>query len=85
MTLQETFEKAVTDSKTLPAMPSNETLLSLYSLYKQSTSGDATGDGPSNPFDFVGRAKHEAWDKLRGLTTADAMQQYIDLVEGLKK
>ena len=85
MELQELFEKAGAESKSLSAMPGNDILLQLYSLYKQSTNGDATGNGPSNPFDFIGKAKHEAWAKLQGLTKEGAMQQYIDIVERLKK
>ena len=61
MDLKEQFEQAVTDSKNLPERPSNDTLLQLYSLYKQGTTGDVNTDPPSNPFDFVGKAKYEAW------------------------
>jgi len=38
--LKDAFEKAVAESKQLPSKPDNETLLSLYSLYKQATEGD---------------------------------------------
>jgi len=34
--------------------------------------------------DLVGRAKYDAWAKIKGMTQEDAMQQYIDLVESLK-
>lgn len=84
MTLKETFEAAVAMSKELPSRPDNETLLKLYSLYKQATEGNAPDDGPSNPFDIVGRAKHGAWKKLQGIAADDAMQQYIDLYNKLK-
>lgn len=84
MTLKETFEAAVAMSKQLPSRPDNETLLKLYSLYKQATDGNAPDDGPSNPFDIVGKAKHGAWKKLQGLSTDDAMQQYVDLYNKLK-
>ena len=40
MELKEQFEKAITDSKSLTEKPSNDTLLQLYSLYKQATDGD---------------------------------------------
>jgi len=40
MTLKESFEKAAKESKELPEKPDNETLLKLYSLYKQATEGD---------------------------------------------
>ena len=33
---------------------------------------------------MVGRAKWDAWDGVRGKTSAEAMQEYIDLVESLK-
>jgi len=84
MELKEIFEKAVADSKLLSATPGNDTLLKLYSLYKQATLGDADEDGPANPFDFIGKAKHEAWSKLQGLSKETAMQQYVDLVNTLK-
>ncbi len=60
MDIKEQFERAVAESKTLPSKPSNETLLQLYSLYKQATEGNAPDEGPSNPFDFVAKAKHNA-------------------------
>ncbi|MEQ1676235.1 MAG: acyl-CoA-binding protein [Chitinophagaceae bacterium] len=84
MDLKEQFEQAAADSKSLSEKPSNETLLQLYSLYKQGSVGDVNTDPPSNPFDFVNKAKHEAWAALKGKTTADAMKEYIDLVKKLK-
>jgi len=84
MELKETFEQAVADSKTIPSRPDNETLLRLYSLYKQATEGDINTE-PPGMFDFVAKAKYDAWTKLKGLTAEDAMQQYIAVVEELKK
>lgn len=84
MELNTQFEQAVADSKTLSERPSNETLLLLYSLYKQATEGDAPGEGPSNPFDFVAKAKHNAWVELKGKSAEAAMQEYINLVSKLK-
>ncbi len=84
MDLQEQFEQAVSNSKTLPEKPGNDVLLQLYSLYKQATEGDAGDDGPVNPFDFVAKAKHNAWSELKGQPKADAMQQYVDLVNSLR-
>jgi acyl-CoA-binding protein len=84
MELKEQFESAVAESKNLPAKPDNETLLKLYSLYKQSTEGDVNVDPPSNPFDFVSKAKFEAWDILRGTSSEEAMTQYVELVNKLK-
>ena len=84
MDIKEQFEKAALESKQLAQKPSNETLLQLYSLYKQSTEGDVSGEAPSNPFDFVNKAKYEAWAELKGTASDIAMQQYVDLVNKLK-
>ncbi len=84
MDLKEQFEKAVAESKSLPEKPSNEILLQLYSLYKQSTEGDVTGEAPSNPFDFVNKAKYDAWSSLKGKPAVETMQQYVELVNKLK-
>ena len=84
MELKEQFEQAAAESKTLAAKPSNETLLQLYSLYKQGSIGDVDTDPPANPFDFVGKAKYEAWASLKGKTTSDAMAEYIEVVKKLK-
>ena len=84
MDLKDKFEKAVADSKTLAEKPGNETLLQLYSLYKQATEGDVNTEPPSNPFDFVNKAKHDAWSDLKGKSKEDAMQEYVSLIERLK-
>ena len=81
--LKAQFDQAVADSKTLPDKPDNATLLKIYALYKQATEGDVEGKRPGMT-DFVGRAKYDAWAKLKGTPKEDAMQQYIDLVESLK-
>ena len=82
--LQTQFEAAAAAAQNLPKRPDNDTLLKLYSLYKQATTGDVQGKRPgfTNP---VGRAKYDAWKKIKGLGQEDAMQQYVDLVEGLQK
>jgi acyl-CoA-binding protein len=84
MELKEQFEAAVANSKTLAQKPANDVLLNLYSLYKQASLGDVSNDSPTNPFDFVARAKYDAWEELKGISKEDAMQQYIDLVNSLK-
>lgn len=84
MDIKTQFEQAITDSKSLAEKPGNETLLQLYSLYKQSTEGDVSGEAPTNPFDFVNKAKYEAWAALKGKTSEEAMQEYVALVEKLK-
>lgn len=83
MSLTDQFTKALADSKTLPERPDNMTLLKLYALYKQGSSGDVAGERPGMT-DFVGRAKFDAWAELKGTTKESAMQQYVDLVNELK-
>ena len=81
--LKAQFEQAVADSKNLPEKPDNMTLLKLYALYKQASSGDAEGKRPGFG-DMVGRAKWDAWQALSGTPRPDAMQRYIELVDDLK-
>ena len=38
---------------------------------------------PAGFFDFVGAAKYEAWEKLRGTDPVDAQEQYVELVRKL--
>lgn len=82
--LKTRFETAVDEVQRLPQRPDNDTLLDLYSLFKQSTQGDVSGKRPGM-LDFVGRAKYDAWSKLKGKPSDQAMKTYIDLVERLKK
>ena len=83
MPLQEQFDQAVADSKNLPERPDNMTLLKIYALFKQASTGDVEGKRPGFS-DMVGRAKFDAWDALKGTAKEDAMQQYVDLIEELK-
>jgi acyl-CoA-binding protein len=81
--LKTLFEKAVAESKSLPEKPDNMTLLKIYALYKQATSGDVDGKRPGFT-DMVGRAKWDAWNGLKGTSSEQAMQGYVDLIESLK-
>jgi diazepam-binding inhibitor (GABA receptor modulator, acyl-CoA-binding protein) len=76
------FENAVAKSKEITTRPSNEDLLKLYSLYKQATEGDVTGERPGG-FDFKAIAKYNAWAELQGKSKEDAKKEYIDLVNKL--
>lgn len=81
--LTATFEAAVAASKQLPDKPDNMTLLQIYALYKQATAGDAEGKRPGFT-DMVGRAKFDAWAGVKGKSSDEAMQDYIDLIEPLQ-
>lgn len=82
--LQSQFEQATKDAQKLPSRPDNETLLKLYALYKQATTGDVRGSRPGL-LDMVGRAKYDAWAKIKGMSSDTARQSYVDLVTKLKK
>lgn len=80
--LKADFEQATKDVKALDKRPSDEDLLALYALFKQATDGDASGEKPGF-FDFVARAKFEAWEELSGTSAEDAMRRYIEKVRAL--
>jgi diazepam-binding inhibitor (GABA receptor modulator, acyl-CoA-binding protein) len=84
MNIQEQFDQAVSRSKTLAEKPGNDVLLQLYALYKQYTEGDVNVDPPANTFDFVGKAKYNAWEAIKGKAKEAAMQEYVELVGKLK-
>jgi diazepam-binding inhibitor (GABA receptor modulator, acyl-CoA-binding protein) len=85
MEVKSLFEKAVEESKSLSQRPSNETLLQLYALYKQAVEGDANEQAaPKNPFDFVAKAKYEAWLALKGKPPQEAQKEYVSLISKLK-
>ena len=76
------FENAVVAAKSLRNRPGDEDMLLLYALYKQGTTGDVNVPKPGF-FDFVGVAKFEAWEKLRGTSSDDAKSRYVALVRKL--
>jgi acyl-CoA-binding protein len=76
------FETAAKAVKTLEQRPDDNTMLKLYALYKQGSEGDVSGNKPGF-FDFVGTAKYEAWEKLKGTPPEEAQADYIDIVRKL--
>ena len=82
--LEAQFEAATARSRSLRKAPPESALLELYALYKQSAEGDARGARPG-PLDLIGRAKFDAWAKLKGVAHTDAMRRYTELVDSLEK
>ena len=80
--LKKKFEDAATAVKKLKEDPGNDAKLQLYALYKQGSEGDVAGKRPGFT-DMIGRAKHDAWAKVKGLSKDEAMKQYINLVKSL--
>jgi acyl-CoA-binding protein len=77
------FDAAVAASKKLKERPDNDTMLKLYALYKQATSGDVEGRRPGFT-DMIGRAKFDAWAGVKGKSADEAMREYTALVNSLK-
>jgi diazepam-binding inhibitor (GABA receptor modulating acyl-CoA-binding protein) len=78
------FEQAQKDVKTLTKRPGNDDMLFLYSHFKQAAEGDVSGSRPGM-LDMVGRAKYDAWAKLKGTKPDAAMKAYVDKVTALLK
>ncbi|MBL4845410.1 MAG: acyl-CoA-binding protein [Planctomycetes bacterium] len=83
MASEQEFKDAADRVKGLTTRPSNDQLLSLYSLYKQATSGDASGKRPG-AFKMKDRAKFDAWTKIKGKSNDAARDEYVALVQRLE-
>ena len=83
--LKAQFDEAVNYIQTAEGdfKPSNEMKLEFYALYKQATEGDVSGKRPGM-MDFLGRAKYDAWAELKGTSSEEAMQKYIDKLNSVK-
>jgi len=81
------FDTAVADSKKLTSKPSNDELLKLYGLFKVANGDDITKAEQPGTFDLKGKAKKKSWQAIvdKGLTTDEAKEQYVELVEEMKK
>ena len=84
MALDQDFASASEEVKKLSERPDNDTLLSLYALYKQATDGDVEGARPGM-LDIKGRKKYDAWAEKKGMTAERAKQNYIALVKQLSR
>jgi len=86
--LKQRFEAAVqkvaSAPKDGPMKPSNEMKLKMYALYRQARDGDVQGKRPGM-MDVVGRFKYDAWATLKGMSSEDAMRQYVAEIESLER
>ncbi|KAF7045652.1 hypothetical protein CFC21_054736 [Triticum aestivum] len=82
MGLQEEFEEYAEKAKTLPDTTTNESMLCLYSLYKQATVGPVNTARPGM-FDLKGKAKWDAWKSVEAKSKEEAMADYITKVKQL--
>ncbi|QIX01178.1 hypothetical protein AMS68_006695 [Peltaster fructicola] len=80
------FTQAVEQSRKLKAKPTDNELLELYGLYKQGTQDPPFEKSEAaGMFDFKGKAKRSAWEKVNqaGTSAEDAQKQYVELVNKL--
>ncbi|XP_073127346.1 acyl-CoA-binding protein-like isoform X2 [Henckelia pumila] len=84
MSLKEEFEEHAKLAKTLPDNTTNETLLTLYGLYKQATVGKVNTSRPGM-LSMKERAKWDAWKAVEGKSCEEAMNDYITKVKQLKE
>ncbi|KAE9415926.1 hypothetical protein Angca_004398 [Angiostrongylus cantonensis] len=79
---QELFEKAQANLKKLAEEPDVDVKLQIYALFKQATIGDVQGSRPGM-MDFAGRAKYDAWAKVKGISKVEAQLKYASVVDSL--
>ncbi|XP_058811989.1 acyl-CoA-binding domain-containing protein 4 [Topomyia yanbarensis] len=81
MSIEDRFNAAVNVIRGLPKngpyQPSNDMLLTFYSLFKQATKGKCSERKPAF-WDVVSRAKWDAWNRLGEMPKETAMQKYVD-------
>ena len=78
------FTQCVDDVKKLKSDPTNDEMLEVYALYKQAMVGNCNIDAPGF-FDFKGKAKWDAWNAKKGISSELAKTAYVKYVDGLKK
>jgi len=76
MSLDEQFNKAAEDVKNMTVRPTDEELKEVYALFKQGTVGDVNTARPGM-LDFKGKAKWDAWETKKGMTTESAKEAYV--------
>lgn len=80
--LKAEFEAAAEAVKQLKSVSQADQLV-IYGLFKQANMGDVTGARPGM-FDPKGKAKWDAWDANKGMSSEDAMKAYIAKVKELQ-
>ena len=84
-TIPELFEKYTQLAKLLPKKPSDEDMLILYGLYKQSKFGNCDTSKPNSIFNYKEKLKWETWHSYKGMEIETAMKYYIKKVQELYK
>jgi diazepam-binding inhibitor (GABA receptor modulating acyl-CoA-binding protein) len=82
--LEKDFFENAEKVKNFKTKPTEDELLELYGLYKQSTIGDINISKP-NFINFKESYKWDAWDICKGMDKEKAMKKYIRVVKRLDK
>jgi acyl-CoA-binding protein len=77
---QEAFEKASNLTQALP----QDVMLRLYAYYKQATFGTAKYDQSEN-FGLINAFKTNAWIQISHLSSDEAKEEYIKIVNSLSE
>lgn len=84
--LRKQFEKAALDLKekirSREVDPPVADLVTAYGLYKQASCGDNQGAQPW-AYNINARAKWDSWSALTGMSSSEAMEKYVGVVERL--
>jgi len=78
--INDIFIQATNDASKLLGKIDDDTLLLLYSFYKQATIGDNNTEKPSF-FNFRASKKWEAWNSVKGVSKVVAQGQYVKHVK----
>ncbi|KAF9532462.1 acyl-CoA-binding protein [Crepidotus variabilis] len=85
---QAQFEKAVEIVQSLPKdgpiKPTQDQQLYFYKYYKQATIGDVNTPRPGM-LDFVGKAKWDAWNSVKGTSKEEAQKKYVETLSEVLK
>tara|TARA_Y100000813_G_C23991887_1_gene271628 strand:+ start:318 stop:587 length:270 start_codon:yes stop_codon:yes gene_type:complete len=78
--LDQSFNNAVelVNQRKLKNTPNDDELSSLYKYFKQATIGDINISCPL--LDLKGRVKWFAWDSIKGMSSKEAKEKYIETV-----
>lgn len=74
--------KNIKESKNGDSKLPDNVRLDFYKFYKQAIEGDCNIPKP-NMFQFEDNAKWTAWNSVKGMTSDDAKNNYIDLFQSL--
>jgi diazepam-binding inhibitor (GABA receptor modulating acyl-CoA-binding protein) len=81
--INELFAQATLDAQKLVSILDDDTLLTLYSFYKQAIVGDINTEKPSF-FNFKDTKKWNAWSLLKGMSKLHAQGMYIKSIKDIQ-